>query len=118
MQTRHYYCNTCATATILKRAKRHIIYTWIVLFCFAAGQVMVCAHQHLVKYSTHQTSQNQRTVTEKCQLCDAMHHNNMMIDNHQYFSPVVSTDHFYTPGKYDFISIALILSSGRAPPVS
>ena len=118
MQQRHYYCDTCATATILKRAKRHIIYTWIVLFCFAAWQVMICAHQHLVKYSTHQTSTNQQTVTEKCQLCDAMHHNSMMIDHHHYFNPVVSADHFYTPGKYDFVSIALILSSGRAPPVS
>jgi hypothetical protein len=88
------------------------------MVCFAAGQVMVYAHQHLVKYHTHQTSDNQQTVTEKCQLCDAMHHNSMMLTDHQYFSVDYSTVHFYTPGQYDFVSIALILSSGRAPPLS
>jgi hypothetical protein len=102
----------------LKKSKRHIIYTWIVLVCFAAGQVMVSAHQHLVKYNTHQTVQNQQTVTEKCQLCDVMHHNSMTIAEHHYFIPLVSTNYFYTPGKYNFVSIALILSSGRAPPLS
>jgi hypothetical protein len=117
LQTRHYYCDTLAV-TILKRAKRHIIYTWVVLVCFAAGQVMVFAHQHQVKYSTHQTSQNQQTVTEKCQLCDAMHHNSMTITDHQYFTPIVSADYFYTPGQYGFVSIALILSAGRSPPLS
>jgi hypothetical protein len=103
---------------VLKRNKLHIIYTWIVLICFAAGQGMVYAHQHLVKYHVHQTAANQQTVTEKCQLCDVMHQNNMTLTEHHYFSPVVSTYHFYTPGQYDFVSIALILSSGRAPPVS
>jgi hypothetical protein len=103
---------------MLSKGKLRIIYTWIVLICFAAGQVMVFAHQHLIKYHTHQTSCNQQTVTEKCQLCDAMHHNSMTVVDHQYFNPVVSTDYFYTQGKYNFISIALILSSGRAPPLS
>jgi hypothetical protein len=90
----------------------------IVLFCFAAGQIMVFAHQHLVQYHIHQTSQDQQTVTEKCQLCDAMHHNSMTVVDHHYFNPAVSSDYFYTPGKYNFISIALILSPGRAPPLS
>jgi hypothetical protein len=104
--------------TILKRAKYHIIYSLIVLLSFTAGQVMVFAHQHLIKYHTHQTSQDQQTVTEKCQLCDAMHHNSMTFTEYQYFTPVVSSVHFYTPGQYDFISIALILSAGRSPPLS
>jgi hypothetical protein len=117
LQTRHYYCNILVFV-ILKRAKHHIIYSLIVLICFAAGQIMVFAHQHLVKYQTHQTSQDQQTVTEKCQLCDAMHQNSMTVVDHQYFNAVVSADYFYTQGKYDFISIALILSSGRAPPLS
>jgi hypothetical protein len=102
----------------LKKSKRHIIYTWIVLVCFAAGQVMVSAHQHLVKYNTHQTAQNQQTVTEKCQLCDVMHHSSMTIAEHHYFIPLTSSDYFYTPGKYNFVNIALILASGRAPPLS
>lgn len=104
--------------TILKRAKQNIIYTWIVLICFTAGQVMVFAHQHLVKYGTHQTTQKQQKLTEKCQLCDAMHHNSMTLTDHQYFSPILITDHFYTQETYDFISINLILSAGRSPPVS
>jgi hypothetical protein len=102
----------------LSQAQRQIIYTWIVLLSFTAGQVMVYAHQHLVKYHTHQTSQNQTTVSEKCQLCDAMHHNSMVLADHHYFSPVVTADHFYKQGKYDFISISLVLSAGRSPPVS
>lgn len=106
---------------ILKRSKRHIIYSWIVLICFVAGQTMVFAHTHLVissTYNTHKTAQNQQTITEKCQLCDAMHHNSMLTSELHYFSPVVVTDHFYKQGKYDFIGIALILSAGRSPPLS
>jgi len=89
-----------------------------VLFCFAAGQVMVYAHQHLVKYKTHQTVQNQTTVSEKCQICDAMHHSSMTLPDHHYIIPNVSSDHVYKQGKYDFISVSLILSAGRSPPVS
>jgi len=117
--TGHNYC--ASLIVVLKRAKRHIIYSWIVLICFVAGQAMVYAHTHLVKsssYVTHKTSQNQQTVTEKCQLCDAMHHNGMVTNNHQYFTPAVAADHFYKQGQYDFVSIALILSAGRAPPLS
>ena len=107
--------------SILETSKHHIIYTWIVLICFVAGQTMVYAHQHLSRsfaYQTQKTPQNQQTVTEKCQLCDAMHHNSMTVADLQYISPVVTTDHFYTPDKYDFVSIALILSAGRSPPLS
>jgi hypothetical protein len=81
----------------------------------------VFAHQHLnnaVTFNAHKTTQNQQTVTEKCQLCDAMHHNSMTIYNAHYFSPVVSSDYFYTHIKYDFVSIGLILSAGRSPPRS
>jgi len=105
----------------LKKNKRHIIYTWIVLVCFIAGQVMVYAHQHNIRssaYHTNKASSTQQTVTEKCQLCDAMHHNGMTTTDHQYFVPAVAADHFYKQGKYDFVSIALILSPGRAPPLS
>ncbi|MBV8390106.1 MAG: hypothetical protein JO080_09930 [Mucilaginibacter sp.] len=101
----------------MRRTKLHIIYTWIVLFCFAAGQVMVYAHQHRTKYNTHQTS-HQITVSEKCQICDAMHHSSMALPDHHYFIPNISSDHIYKQGKYDFISISLILSAGRSPPLS
>jgi hypothetical protein len=81
---------------------------------------MVFAHTHLVKtaYSTSKTSPTQQTITEKCQLCDAMHHNTMVITHHHYFTPAIAADHFYKQGQYNFISIALILSAGRSPPLS
>jgi len=82
---------------------------------------MVYAHQHMTRYvvsHAQKPDQNRITVTEKCQLCDAMHHTSMVINTNQYFTPVISTNHFYKQGKYDFISISLILSPGRAPPLS
>ncbi|MGN6640210.1 MAG: hypothetical protein ACTHJ8_14975 [Mucilaginibacter sp.] len=104
----------------MKRDKRHIIYTWLVLFCFLAGQIVVYTHRHFsgAVYSSHKTSTHQTTVTDKCQLCDAMHHNSMVIDTHHYTEPVVTSTYLYKQGKYDFVSISLILSSGRAPPIS
>lgn len=105
----------------MKKSKYHIVYAWIVLICFAAGQGMVYAHQHLTSYAiAHQQKpdQSKTTVTEKCQLCDAMHHTGMVINKTQYFTPAVCADHFYKQGTYDFISISLILSPGRAPPFS
>jgi hypothetical protein len=79
---------------------------------------MVFAHQHLVKHNVFKTSQNQITLSEKCQICDVMNHNSMALTDHQYFIPLISTDHFYKQGKYDFINISLILSAGRSPPGS
>jgi hypothetical protein len=82
---------------------------------------MVYAHQHIVKYAaarSQNTQPNRTTVTEKCQLCDVMYHTSMVITTNQYLTTVVATDHFYKQGKYDFISISLVLASGRAPPVS
>src|ERR1700758_2323754 len=101
----------------MKKGKRHILYACILLICFIAGQWAIYGHQHkmsrLVKSPVHGV-----VVTEKCQLCDAMHHNSMIRHTPTIFTPTVFTDHLYKPGKYDFVSIALILSSGRAPPVS
>jgi hypothetical protein len=103
---------------LLKKDKRHIICTWILLLCFAAGQWAVYAHQHKAFAGVTKTATQRTVVSEKCQLCDAMHHNSMMTHTHTYFAPVLVTGHFYKQGQYDFVSIALILSSGRAPPVA
>ena len=56
-------------------------------------------------------------VQEKCSFCDAMHHTNAVINQVTYFNPNIVTKHFYRVYNYDFVSIALILSAGRAPPV-
>jgi hypothetical protein len=102
----------------MKKSKRHIIYTWTMLLCFAAGQWAVYAHQHKTYGSLVRTPAHGAVVSEKCQLCDAMHHNSMIQHTEKLFTPVIVTNHFYKQGKYDFVSIALILSGGRAPPLS
>ena len=102
----------------MKKSKRHIICTWILLISFAAGQWAVYAHQHKIVAGITKTAGQRTVVSEKCQLCDAMHHNSMLIGKHTYFTPVVVNNHFYKQGQYDFVSIALILSPGRAPPVA
>ncbi len=102
----------------MKKNKRHIICTWILLICFAAGQWAVYAHQHKVVAGITKTAGQGTVVSEKCQLCDAMHHNIMLTHNHAYFTPDEVNNHFYKQGQYDFVSIALILSAGRAPPVA
>ena len=101
----------------MKKGKRHILYAFTLLICFIAGQWAVYAHQH--KTFAHVTRAAHSTVlTEKCQLCDAMHHNSMIQHSPTAFTSTVVTDHVYKQGTYDFVSIALILSSGRAPPLS
>jgi hypothetical protein len=81
----------------------------------------VYAHYHpnrLGRYSFSKHQSTRTTISEKCQLCDAMHHSNISQNTHIYFVPLSTSEHIYKPGQYDFISISLILSSGRAPPVS
>jgi len=105
----------------LKKNKLHIIGAWLLLVFFVGGQVILFAHQHKVsKFEISKSSRPfQQTVTEKCSLCDAMHFNSMVVNEHP---PVV---HLLTASHYDykavtrtFVSLSLILSPGRAPPVS
>ena len=83
---------------------------------------MVFAHQHHASGATsnsiRKTPQNpgQKTVAEKCQLCDAMHNNHMLLTQQVYFSPATAVAHVYAKGDYNFYSVALILSAGRSPP--
>jgi hypothetical protein len=105
----------------LKNRKFHIICARILLICFIAGQYMVYAHQHLVykeSYKSYGSSKQQprETVTEKCSICDAMHNNSMVSNTYVYFSVLTSVGQIYKSFDYDFKSISLILSGGRAPP--
>jgi hypothetical protein len=108
---------------VLKKNKYHILFAWTLLFCFAIGQYMVYAHQHNITKTAHVASchddqnSSKQTVKEKCELCDSMHHNSMELANHVNYASATSVDHVYITFEYDFKSIALILSSGRAPPV-
>jgi hypothetical protein len=111
-------------AAVLKRNKTNIFYSWLLLICFIAGQYTVYTHQHkIIAGNTNKAYRNASTqprtiVQEKCALCDAMHHTNALISHYIYHSPNIVTKHFYRVYNYDFISIALVLSAGRAPPVA
>jgi len=107
----------------LKKSKYHIACSRILLICFIAGQYMIYAHQHNIGYSTdkiYNVSKNipHQTVTEKCYLCDVMHHNAMVASHQVYFNPSVVAGHVFKSFQYSFTSIQLILSCGRAPPLS
>jgi hypothetical protein len=106
----------------VKKNKLHIIYSWLLLVCFIAGQYVVYTHQHLfikgiTKASYSVNDSHQQTVKEKCYLCDAMHHQAAIIDNYFHFDAQIAVPHFFKACNYSFISIGLILAAGRAPPV-
>jgi hypothetical protein len=104
----------------LEKNKYHIICSRLLLIVFVVGQLVLYGHQHKFNapISKAQGSSQQQTITEKCQLCDAMHHNNMVISHHVYFQPALISNPIYVPDTYDFVSISLILSAGRSPPLS
>ena len=84
---------------------------------------MVFAHQHNITKSIH-TSNCQdchntakQSFKEKCQLCDSMHHTHMELLSNVYYIRFISVEQVFIPIRYDFKSIGLILSPGRAPPV-
>jgi hypothetical protein len=85
---------------------------------------VVYAHQHTTQAGTHISAQHnpntqpKQTLTENCQLCGAMIHNTMVVNSTVYFAPVTVTGFTYKTFQYNFISIALILSAGRSPPVA
>ena len=104
----------------MKKNKSHIIGARLLLFIFVAGQVILYGHQHKVNtiFSKVHSSTSQQTVTEKCQLCDAMHFNSMVINLRHYVMPVAVSHYDYKAVTYTFVSLSLILSTGRAPPLS
>jgi len=81
---------------------------------------MVFAHQHNVAPKTYSYAKgiSQTTVTDKCYLCDVMHHNAMVISSNTYVNPIAVSFHVFKNTEYSFKSIQLILSGGRAPPLS
>jgi hypothetical protein len=105
----------------LKKSKFHLFGAWVLLVFFAGGQVILFAHQHKVnkfEFSTH-SRPFQQTVTEKCSLCDAMHFNAMVAGDHPVMVHLLAASPYaYKAVTYTIVSLSLILSPGRAPPVS
>lgn len=106
----------------MKKNKLNIIYSWLLLICFIAGQYMVYTHQHqlikgISKTASVTNNHPQQTMKEKCDMCDAMHHNFAVIDNPLYAIPQQAVMRVFKPCDYNFVSISLVLAAGRAPPV-
>jgi hypothetical protein len=85
---------------------------------------MVYTHQHLYSkpltktaYTTGNHHLPLQTVKETCNMCDVMHHQAAIINDSFHFSPQVAVLHFFKACHYNFVSIALVLAAGRAPPV-
>ena len=105
----------------MDKRKAHIILSWLLLLFFAAGQVIVYAHQHHTKSNTlivhsHHAAK-QQIVYEKCNLCDQMHHaaiNLVQALNYfHYVSPVVR---LYIPACHHYKANALVHADGLSPP--
>ncbi len=85
---------------------------------------MVYAHQHYINKGAHTTvchspsKSAQPTVSEKCAVCDSMHHINMELVNHISYPKVAATTFTYKTLQYQSKSISLILASGRGPPTA
>jgi hypothetical protein len=105
------------------KKKLHIVYSWLLLIFFIAGQYMVYTHQHLLVKGVYKTTHintkdhSQQTVKEKCYMCDAMHHQVAIVNTPFHFSPQVAEVYFFIPVTYNFVNIGLVLAAGRAPPV-
>lgn len=104
----------------MRTGKYHILFSWVLLICFTAGQYMVYAHRHqIVKgNNTHHLVKNtsRQSVTEKCFLCYVMHHNVTVTAATANFDAIAVLSHTFKNLVYNFTSIQLILSPGRAPP--
>jgi hypothetical protein len=99
----------------LKKRNYPIFYARLLLIFFAAGQSALYFHQH--KFTFAKAPVHGQTLTEKCRLCDAMHHQTMALAAVATDMPGISGHYDYTIVTYTFVSLSLILSTGRAPPL-
>jgi hypothetical protein len=96
-----------------------MIYSRLLLIIFIAGQIILYGHQHNSNGSHIKVhSSSQQTITEKCQLCDAMHFNHSVIHQQVDVAPALTATPVYIHFAYNFISVALVRSAGRSPPIS
>jgi hypothetical protein len=96
-----------------------MIYSRLLLIIFIAGQMILYGHQHSSNGSrVNAHSSSKQTVTERCEICAAMHLNHSVIDHQVHVAPALTGTPVYIHFAYDFISVALVRSAGRSPPVS
>jgi len=107
----------------LKKSTYHIFCAWALMLCFITGQYMVFAHQHNIIKTIHAKNctdchnTSKQEFKEKCQLCDSMHHTDMVMPGDIQYTTFSPSNHSFVTFEYDFKSMSLVLSQGRAPPV-
>lgn len=92
----------------------------MLLLCFITGQYIAFFHQHkgnihAFSYQTTKSS-SQQTLSEKCSICDQMHHTQMALFSHAMPAVVVTVTETQYDRQHDYKGIALILAAGRGPP--
>lgn len=106
----------------MDKRKAHILLSWLLLLFFAAGQVIVYAHQHHLKYNASivqkKHSDQHQTVQEKCSFCDQMHHAPMGLVQPISFGQIIASVKiiFYAP-QHRYTGNTLVHADGLSPPV-
>jgi len=91
-----------------------IFLSWMFLLLFVLGQTVLNTHQH--KSMGLQKRPYRPAIAARCPLCDAMHNSHIVLTDKVFFEPVSRGCVFFTDQTYKFLSLSLVLSSGRAPP--
>jgi hypothetical protein len=121
LDIKFYSFSFVITITVhLRKSKYHLVCSWLLLILFIGGQVSVYSHRHNLKAPVNkaQHSSARQTLTDKCRLCDAMHHTNMVLNQPVYGQQPSVSNFILIARTYNFVSLSLILAPGRAPPVS
>jgi hypothetical protein len=107
----------------LNKRKAHSILSWLLLLFFAAGQVVVFAHQHHSKYKTlivdaHHPADQHQIVQEKCTFCDQMHHAPIyLVDIADFSQLVIPAVRLYIAAQHHYKANSLVHADGLSPPV-
>ncbi len=111
--------NSLILYMIMSINKNHILISYLLLIFFITGQGSLYFHQHKTHtIITHLHKQStDYTLLEKCQLCDTMHFNNMLLNQETVIIPISITEK-YISLNYKALSIIFIFSTGRSPPDS
>ncbi|MCD8741520.1 hypothetical protein LT679_12970 [Mucilaginibacter roseus] len=105
----------------MKKKRYTLIAAWLMLFCFIAGQVIVYSHQHHILKGIHNhadaKTKGLTQVSEKCQICDSMHHTDMELQQHYAAINLQAALFTHSSVNIYFKSFGLILADGLSPPV-
>ena len=99
--------------------KNHILISYLLLIFFVTGQGSLYFHHHkpLTDITYLHKQSTDYTFIEKCQLCDTMHFNNMLL-NQEAAIILISISKKYITLIYKALSINFILPTNRSPPIS